>query len=387
MPRRRTDTEDRISLGVVPVRDGEDVLGDSASALAGLATWLAVSPLPPAAIHTPTDVQRIGAVAAVRYVLHGWTERARGRLRLTMELNETQSGRLLWSDRLDRPQTERSALHADAALWMARAVPLVLFRRETERAALEPPDALTAQDLALRAFGVIMQPRRGPFAAAASVLAEAETKFGRQYGVRFALVWWHLMALSQGWRGDLPTVGEIASRLDRDDPAAMAVLAHLESVLRHDHAAAAAMLDRVLDGTPLCGMAASLKALTLCWLDQAQDAVAYAEKACVMPALGPEQAWRDHVTAVACYAAGQYSDAVRWARISATHHPGLAANVRVLAASLVVLGRLDDAQQAAAQVQVIDPRFRIEMWRERSLLPDECRDALARRLRLAGLPG
>jgi hypothetical protein len=68
-------------------------------------------------------------------------------------------------------------------------------------------------------------------------------------------------------------------------------------------------------------------------------------------------------------------------------HPGLAANARVLAASLAVLGRLDEAQQAARQLLAIDPGFRIGVWRQRAMLPPENRDTLAQRLRLAGLPG
>jgi hypothetical protein len=52
-----------------------------------------------------------------------------------------------------------------------------------------------------------------------------------------------------------------------------------------------------------------------------------------------------------------------------------------------MLGRLDEAQQAAAQVLVIDPGFRIGAWRARSLLPERHQDAMAQRLRLAGLPG
>jgi hypothetical protein len=34
----------------------------------------------------------------------------------------------------------------------------------------------------------------------------------------------------------------------------------------------------------------------------------------------------------------------------------------------------------------IDPDFRIEAWRQRSMLPRESRDTMAQRLRPAGLP-
>jgi adenylate cyclase len=384
---RRTRREGRVSLAVVPVHDRVDLLGDAGAAFAGLATWLAVSRVQPTMVRSPMDLQRIGAAAGVRYVLHGWTDSERDRLRLTVELNEAASGRVLWSGRSDRPLTERAGLPGDIAGQIGRAVPAVLLRRELDRSELEPPEALTAQDHALRAFCAIMQPRRDGFETAADSLAEAGRKSGFRGGTRFALVWWHLMAISQGWGGDLVAAEAVAAGLGRDDPAAMALQAYLASVLRRDHAAASAMLDLVLDRAPLCGMAGSLKALALCWLNEPQAALAHAEQASHMPALGPERAWRDHVTALAHYVAGRYEDAVLWARSSATHHPELAANLRVLASSLAVLGRLDEAQQSAAQVLVIDPRFRIGSWRTRSLLPGGSLEAMAQRLRLAGLPG
>jgi adenylate cyclase len=363
------------------------MLGDVGRVLAGLATWLAVLRVPPAVAQMPADLQRIGAASGARYVLHGWTDSERDRVRLSVALHEAESGRMLWTDRLDRPLPERDGLRGDIALRVGQAMPQSLLLRELDRLAVTPPDALTAQDLALRAFDAIMRPRRGGFIGAAGLLADAEGKAGPLAGVRFALVWWHLMAISQGWGGDLGTATEIAGELDGDDPAAAALCGYMQSVRRRDHLAASAALDRVLDGVPLCGVAGSLKALTLCWLNEKQEAVAHAEQAAGMPALGPERAWRDHVAALAHYVAGRYDDAIRWARVSATQHPGLAANVRVLAAGLAVLGRLDEAQQAAAQVLVIDPGFRIGNWRERSLLPGDCRDAMAQRLRLAGLPG
>lgn len=377
-------------LAVVPVNDVAAPLdGIDAAVLevfAGLSMWLAVTPVSPMATRTPLDLQRIGRTSGARYILHGWTETERDRLRLTMELNEAASGRVLWSDRFDRLLTQTAALCRDAAFRIAGAVPPLVFQRELDRCALEPPGRLTAHDLALWAYAAIMQPRRDTFAAAASMLVEASGKAGPLASTRFAEVWWHLMAVAQGWADTVLPAHDAAAAMDPHDPAAMTLRAHLLSVLYRDHAGALAMLDRVSDVAPWCNLAGSLRALTLCWQGDGHAAVAQAEHAAAMPAFGPERAWREQVAALAHYVAGQYSEAVRRARVSAAHHPGLAANGRVLAASLAVLGNLDEAEQAAAQVLSIDPAFRIEPWRQRSLLQGECRDTLAQRLRLAGLP-
>ena len=393
----RSAPEPRASLAVVPFRaaDRREVLAGGAiddiiRGLGGMATWLAVIRAPAATIHTPIDLQRIRQITGARYVLHGVAEAERDRVRLTVELNEAETGRVLWSDRFDDMAGQQAALRQDAASYIARAIPPLLLRRELDRSTLAPRDALSAHDLALRAFAAIMQPERHSFAAAAEMLRQAERRPPPHDSARFATVWWHLMAISQGWSADpaadARTAATAAARMHHTDPAAAALLAFMHSVLHRDHRLASAMLDRVIDSAPLCSLAGSLKALTQGWIGEAQSAIFHAEQAETMPALGPERAWREHVLALAYYLGGQYNEAARWARVSAVHHPGLAANARLLAASLAVLGQLDEAQQAAQRVLAIDPNFRIEAWRQRSMLPEESRTILAQRLRLAGLP-
>ena len=386
----------RASLAVIPFRtlDATQAFADAATndvirALGTMATWLAVSRGRAISVHGPIDLQRVRQTSDARYILHGTVETARTMLRLTVELNEAETGRVLWSDRFDHVADEQTALRADAAARIARAIPPLILRHELDRTDLTPPDALTAHDLALQAFTLIMQPVRSNFFVAGEMLRQAELRAKPHASARFARVWWHLMAISQGWSfdpaADRKAAGQAAIGMDRNDPAAMALLAFMHSVLHQDHDLASTMLDRVIDTAPACGLAATLKALTLSWKGEAETAIYYAEQAEAMPVLGPERAWRDHVTALAYYLAGRYSDAARWARVSAMHYPGLAGNVRVLTASLAVLGRLDEAHQAAQQLLAIDPDFHVEAWRRWSLTPQASRDTLAQRLRLAGL--
>ncbi|HEY0183279.1 MAG TPA: hypothetical protein VGC09_10780 [Rhodopila sp.] len=387
----------RVSLAVVPFRTAgvREAFAASATdgvirAFGGMATWLAITRTQPASIRAPIDLHRLRQTTNARYILHGSVEAERDMLRLSVELNEAETGRVLWSDRFDHMLGQQAALREDAASRIARAVPPLVLQRELDRTSLMPPDALTSHDLALRAFAAIMQPERDTFATAAQWLRLAEQRTGAHASVYFARTWWHFMAISQGWSADpsadARAAADAAGRMDRNDPAAMATLAFMHSVLHRDHEVSSALLDRVIDAAPFCGLAESLKALTLSWLGEPQAAIFHAEQAATMPALGPERAWRDHVTAGAFYVAGRYNDSARWARLAAMHHPGLAANARILAASLAVLGRLDEAHQAALQLVAIDPDFRISRWRDRAMLPEESRDTLAQRLRLAGLP-
>ncbi len=397
-PPPRPAADPRASLAVVPFRsaDAHEPFASSATdgvirTLGGMATWLAVARTQAAAIKAPIDLHRVRQTSCARYILHGTVETERGMLRLTVELNEADTGRVLWSDRFDHMLGQQAALREDAASRISRAIPPLLLHRELERSRLVPFETLTAHDLALHAYTAVMQPERDGFAAAAGMLRQAEQRAGPHASTRFVQAWWHVMAISQGWCADpvaeAKAAADAAGRMDRNDPVAMALLAFIHSVRHRDHALASEMLDRVIDAAPFCGLAESLKGLTCGWLGEAQAAIFHAEQASTMPALGPERAWRDYVIGSAYYIAGSYADAARWARVSAMHHPGLAANTRILAASLAVLGRLDEAQQAAQQLLAIDPEFRISVWRTWALLPDESRDIMAQRLRLAGLPG
>ncbi|MFL5256898.1 MAG: hypothetical protein ACJ8AI_29200 [Rhodopila sp.] len=390
----------RAALAVVPFRaagigDNTVVLAASVTddvigRLGGLATWMAIARAQAVTIRAPIDLQRLRQTSDARYVLHGAVEVERRMARLTVELNEAETGLVLWSDRFSRTLDDSAALRDEAAPRIARAIPPLLAQRELDRTAMIDPGALTAHDLALRAYTMLVQPEQATFARAAALLRQAESRAPPHGSARFALATCYLMAISQGWSADpdadIRAAGDAAAGLDHTDSAAMALLAYLHAVLHRDPVLACAMLDRVIGQAPFCGLAWSLKALTLSQMGQGEDAVFHAEQADAMPALGPDFAWRDHIMALAYYIAGRYAEAARRARISAMHHPGLAANVRVLAASLAVLGRLDEAQQAADRVLEIDPAFHIGAWRRRSFLADARREQYAQRLRLAGLP-
>jgi adenylate cyclase len=381
--------DQRVGLAVVPFQAdrahealARAATDDVVSGFAGLATWLAVTLTAGAMIRGPLDLKRLRQTSEARYILHSAVETERQRVRLAVELNEVETGRVLWSDRFDHRQVEPAALRDHVASCIARAVPPVLLRRELDRTALLRPTELTAHDRALRAFTLVMQPDNEWLQEADALLSQDDT----QASTHFVRVWRHLIALSQGGPADLAAAAKAVDAMDCDDPASVAVAVHLRSVLDREYRLASAMLDRVIDLSPFCAMAWTLKSLTLCRLGEGQLAVYHAEQAQTMPALGPERAWRDQVTALAHYVAGRYGDAVRWARVSAAEHPALAANARVLAASLAVLGLLDQAHEAAMRVLAIDPSFRIGAWRARSLLPEPSLEIFARRLRLAGLP-
>ena len=91
---------------------------------------------------------------------------------------------------------------------------------------------------------------------------------------------------------------------------------------------------------------------------------------------------------LACYTLGDCDQAATWGRRSLAENSRFTANLRILAASLAAAGRLAEAQEVGRAVLAVAPGFRVGPFCEGYAYPDPARrEALARHLRLAGLPG
>src|SRR4029450_12014912 len=63
------------------------------------------------------------------------------------------------------------------------------------------------------------------------------------------------------------------------------------------------------------------------------------------------------IIALASYAAGDYEDAVHWARRSATLNPRFGPNLRFLAASPAASGQIDEARKVGLDLLRLQPGF------------------------------
>jgi tetratricopeptide (TPR) repeat protein len=173
---------------------------------------------------------------------------------------------------------------------------------------------------------------------------------------------------------------------DRNDALALALHGHILSYVRRDFAAAATFLDRARTVGPSCAWAWSFSSLTRGYLGDGPTAVTQARHAVRLSPLGPDAALHEHALSQAHYIDGDYEQAADWGRLSAAHNRAHVSNLRTLIASLVVLGRLDEARGYAQRLMRLSPSFRIAEFRSRTPLQGELRDQFAQRLRLGGLP-
>ncbi len=89
---------------------------------------------------------------------------------------------------------------------------------------------------------------------------------------------------------------------------------------------------------------------------------------------------------LANYVDDNFEEAVAWGRRTMAAAPTYTASMRPLIASLVALGRVDEAREVGEQMQRLDPKFSVTSFCSWYPLKNPHRTLLANRLLEAGLP-
>jgi adenylate cyclase len=98
------------------------------------------------------DVKQVGRELGVRYVLEGSVRKAGGRVRITAQLIDAESGAHLWADRFDGSLEDVFELQDNVASSVAGVIEPALQAAETTRSADRRTHDLAAYDLYLRAL-------------------------------------------------------------------------------------------------------------------------------------------------------------------------------------------------------------------------------------------
>ncbi|MGF1629219.1 MAG: CadC-family transcriptional regulator [Kiloniellaceae bacterium] len=207
------------------------------------------------------DVREVGRDLGVAYAVEGTVRRGGERVRITVQLVETATGRQLWAERFEGDSAELFDLQDRIASQVAGAINPSIRASEIEKARQTPPENLQAYDLVLRALPHFWAHRREDNETALTLFDEALAK-DPDYGVALAFkAWCHAQQTAYIWAED-PTAERVKAIAAADRAA----------LLVHDHA------------TALTAIGA---AYSLCTIDQAH-AASFIERAL---ALDPNNAW------------------------------------------------------------------------------------------------
>jgi tetratricopeptide (TPR) repeat protein len=129
------------------------------------------------------------------YLVNGSVRRAGNRIRVTVQLEDAQSGIGLWADRFDRPLDDLFAVQEELAERLASQVVSHVEREGTRRARRRPPASLDAYDLCLRGRELYHRATEADTTAARDLFARA-VALDPEYAAAYA---WQAYTVQRGF--------------------------------------------------------------------------------------------------------------------------------------------------------------------------------------------
>jgi adenylate cyclase len=329
----------------------------------------------------------------VRYVLEGSVRKAGNRVRITGQLIDTTTGAHIWGDRYGGALDDIFELQDQVASSVAGAIEPKLRQSEIARANRKPTANLTAYDLYLRALAqasryteegvaeAVVLARRA--LAIDPAYAPAAAFAGQCRGTQRIQGWG---ALSDEDIGEACRLARQALEADRDDADTIWRAALTLFLFAGEAAMAAAALDRALALNPNAAHAWMARGYIHALSNQPEAAIEAIERARRLSPFDPYTFHFVFVIAAAHFYARRFEQAIEWADRALHDQPRMVAAMRVKAAALAHLGRLDEARAEVTRLLAIYPKLTISGLRELLHYAPQVLELAATGLRLAGLP-
>jgi adenylate cyclase len=133
------------------------------------------------------DIRTVGKELGVRYVLEGSIRPVGERLRITLQLIETDTGTHIWADKIDRPTTEIFDIMDDVVDGLVTTLCSNLGVAEGKRTARQRPENLQAWELCVRAENLFISHPDSTSVLEAESLAQRAAAMEPDYAVSWAL--------------------------------------------------------------------------------------------------------------------------------------------------------------------------------------------------------
>jgi TolB-like protein/class 3 adenylate cyclase len=339
------------------------------------------------------DLQKISRELNVSYVLRGSVRRAEDQVRIAVELVDARTQLLIWADRFDGHMTDIFDLQDRIAVRTASLIAPYVREQELRRASYKDRNTLTAYDLTLQALDQLYVRDPSALGRAQDLLKRAIGLDSHYSTALTHLAYLQIFRIGQGWslneHEDRLTAAEaakLAVQRDHNDALALAIYGHLRGFLHKEHEAALTILEQAIAIGPSCALAWSFSSYVCGWMGDPAAAVERARQGLRLSPIGPDAGcWHEHALSQAHYMAGEFDEAIVWAKRAASHGRQQS-NLRCLAASLVASDRLAEARTVAHQIIRAKPDFHLKVYRSQTPLSGQIADLFIERLRRAGLP-
>ncbi|HME83440.1 MAG TPA: adenylate/guanylate cyclase domain-containing protein [Roseiarcus sp.] len=306
------------------------------------------------------DVKQVGRELGVRYVLEGSVRKAGNRVRITGQLIDAVTGTHLWADRFDGSLDDVFDLQDKAASSVAGVIEPALQAAETTRSADRPTADLTAYDLYLRGYAIVLSSAaRVPEALH---LMEQAIARDRRYGSALA---WAAQCCFRLLIGDRSEDREAHRRkgidfarraleVAGDDPGILANAANALAYFGEDIGAMMALVDRALALNPSYARGWLVSGSLRLWAGQPAIAIEHLEASL---RLSPRTrvGYSFLITGFAHFVSWRFDEAVPKLLLAIQEDPSFPMPYRFLAACYAHMGRLDDARDVVRRLRAITP--------------------------------
>ena len=310
------------------------------------------------------DVKRVGRELGVRYVLEGSVRRAGGRVRITAQLIEVETGAHLWADRFDGTLEDIFDLQDQVATSVAGVIEPTLRKAETQLASRKPTENLNAYDLYLRALAVWDWEEAG--LRQAIVLLNEALAIDPSYAAAAArIAYCRIWLQSRGFRvsdEEIAGAGQLAAqaiRLGNDDPDALWMGAHATAFFTRAFGVAESASERALALNANSADAWAARGWVLILHNQPEPAIEAFRRAMRLSPLDPLTHYFASGIAFGYLYMKRFEEAVEWADRSFDQEPRYTPVLRVKVVACAQLGRIEEAQHCLRQVLELQPGLTI----------------------------
>ena len=339
-----------------------------------------------------TNARDVGKELGVAYLLEGSVQKSGNRLRIIVQLIETEGGAHVWSSRFDGAMEEFFDLQDRITEQVAGALQPSIRIAEIERSRRKRPQELGSYDYTMRAMPHVWALEKEESAKALQMLEQA-LAIDPQYPLALSLAGWcHAQRSVYNWADDIAaskamarSLAERAAEMSGDDPVILAVLGAVHTFVRNN-GTARVLLERAVALDPNAAWAWSRLGWLENYSDQPEKAIMNFERALRLSPIDPMN-FNNYVGMASAHeVARDYDQAVAFYRRALEEKPNASWLYRNLASSLSGAGRMDEARQAFAELMRYYPDLTVSKFKEAMVFSNAVLERMAVNLRKLGLP-
>lgn len=339
----------------------------------------------------PGTARGIGRELGVRYVLDGSIRKQSNGVSVNAELVEAETEHTMWAEQFDL--SHDNALRAQANIVTEIVATLNVVVGEEELAAIRsrPTSDLNAYHLYMRAEAASQLVTRAGRAEAVELLKQAVERDPDYLAAHFELSGRYLSLYRFGGAEDPEEAVRLARwhakralEINRSDYRGHFRLGMLHLFADHDHELALAAFTRAIKENPNDADVLYNMGFLRALMGKPQEAIEWNDKAKRINPRYP--GWYNFNAAQSRFFMREYREAETLARTGMAEYPTSLAPRRILIATLVETGRLDEARHEVENYLAINPDFRLSTFRNTPFQHAKDRDRYYGALRAAGIP-